>query len=1340
MKRSGLARWILAHWEIGASAQIAALGLWLVYPDMLWALVAGSLAMVTITLAARSGSTGKVAVSVLGLAGSGAALHASWQVGRIENQWPEVRETLIQRASLQLETTLSDAVATANALAARGANLGTRSRPEAFALLEGGLAGRSPERGVVVFDESGEPWAWAGSHRLPSTPGTSELRARITPFYVVLEAQRQVNDRVAVGQVLLAADSAIPNRDGTVAARFARATGAQLLFFPPRAAPNQGDVFDYFIPAGQEVGATADTLFSVRAAPPAQGTLKLSVLARGGRRVAVATTATLLFLIAVAGPRLRAVGLAGTAGLFALTPLGSRLGMETFFSPGSYFWSALGSFASSAGALFVVSGIALTAVAGLWPRTVARRPWLLVPAILLAAAVPFLTRALVSGVTPPALGAGSWAWTSWVLAVGTASVALVTVAALLGRLAGTTGTFAWIPWVAGGWGLVAALVGLALWRPHEGWSIWYAALWVPAPVLAACTIGRARMVTAAAIVAGTAACVFIWGAVVRGRLVLAERDAQRFEASADPVTVGLLERFGADLRGGPVPRSEAELYARWRRSVLSRYDLPAVLASWTASGTQTAYVELAELNLPIRLLPMLARSVRGRAEPVIEQLTRVPGVHYVLSVPYDDGSVVTVAVGPQSRVVPPIRVAQFLRGERARPAPYDMVLSAPMQPGVQETIVWRRQGDVVRGEKTLADVPGSDGQLHVEVPLGGTGHLTVRGALLTALTLGVVLVFWMVGEWLAGRLRLFRPQLWRMALGQSYRIRLTLAMGVFFVVPTVAFATWSVGRLNAEVDQTRDLVIRQTLQDVAGTALDLALLAGDAARERLDRLSNRVDADLMLYHEGALLYSSAPVLSQLGLLDPYMPPSVYRQLILNDGLEVTTDHSIGGRRTRVGFRKLGTIGGRSRVLAAPRLVDDTALAQNQTDLLYGLVVATLVGFAAAAWLAARAAQSLARPVRVLRDAAGAVGRGDAVRPFDPNMPAEFVPVASAFERMARDVQSHREALERALTFTSAILRNVATGVVALSPDLEVTTANPRAIELLGVDPSPMEPVDRQTAREWQPFWTWIRRFVQRDLETDAEEFTIGKKRIRAQVAALPGPEGGCVVALDDATELAVAERVLAWGEMARQVAHEIKNPLTPIRLGVQHLQRAHRDQRGDFDDLLDRTGRQILAEIERLDAIARAFSRFGAPPAEAGPLGVVDLAEAARETASLYALDQDTRVEVRAQDGCVGTVRKDEFKEVLVNLVENARNADATDVVIDIGRGARSGALVTVRDNGRGITKEHMIRVFEPHFSTTTSGTGLGLAICKRLVESWGGTITVDSAYGHGTVVRFEVD
>jgi nitrogen fixation/metabolism regulation signal transduction histidine kinase len=428
------------------------------------------------------------------------------------------------------------------------------------------------------------------------------------------------------------------------------------------------------------------------------------------------------------------------------------------------------------------------------------------------------------------------------------------------------------------------------------------------------------------------------------------------------------------------------------------------------------------------------------------------------------------------------------------------------------------------------------------------------------------------------------------------------------------------------------------------------------------------------------------------------------------------------------------------------LIDDERVRREQEDLALALALATLAGLVAAVTLAGLAARALARPVAELRDAALAVGRG-AVPDFQRGAPQEFQSVFAAFERMAADVRESREALDAARRRTAQVLANVATGVIALDGELQVTIANPRAEELLGSRLEPGRAVSATAPPAWEPVWSAVAEFMRRPAHPSApeiaeREFDIGGRQIRVQIAALGARRDGCVVALDDATALTRAARVLAWGEMARQVAHEIKNPLTPIRLGVQHLQRARRG--ADFENTLQDTARRILGEIDRLDTIARAFARFGTPGGGVGlespPLEPVDAFRTAREVVQLYALggdgeeaaDSRPRFEVAGEPGVPVLARPSEVKEVLINLLENARQADAKHVVVRIAEG---GTSIAVSDDGRGIPASLLPRVFEPTFSTTSSGAGLGLPIARRLVESWGGTIQVTSQEGGGTSV-----
>jgi signal transduction histidine kinase len=226
-----------------------------------------------------------------------------------------------------------------------------------------------------------------------------------------------------------------------------------------------------------------------------------------------------------------------------------------------------------------------------------------------------------------------------------------------------------------------------------------------------------------------------------------------------------------------------------------------------------------------------------------------------------------------------------------------------------------------------------------------------------------------------------------------------------------------------------------------------------------------------------------------------------------------------------------------------------------------------------------------------------------------------------------------------------------------------------------------------------------------------------------------------------AKELRTA-RVLAWGEMARQVAHEIKNPLTPIKLSVQHLRRAYADGHPAFGTILESNVDQILAEIDRLTEIARAFSRYGAPPEAAGPLEAVDVGTVIREALTLYrAGDSGIRYEGVIEEGLPRAVaRAGELKEVILNLLENAHAALNGSGNVEVRAYRTEDAIeVVVKDDGPGIPEELATRVFEPHFSTRSSGTGLGLAIVRRLVESWGGTVSAGSDGGRGAVLRIRM-
>ena len=1328
---------------------------WLRSDGALWAILAALAGLAAIVVAARAAaarSKAGLAVALLSLLLGIVLAGGALRVWRIECCWPALREQRVTSASRSLQTALGQSIAEARRLAERGAVAAVLPRDALFARLESAVAsGTRPlfERGVAVLGNGLDsvPMAWAGRHRtmLAPSPDTTELQAVMTPFYAVLEARRQTHAALAVGSVLLSAAPAIADGNRSLGAVFAREHGVSLRFFPAGLGPRDSSVFEICTPrtpAADEC-APGDTLFSVQTLPPSQGDAKLASLAQTARWAGFGLAALLVVLLVAAPPGPWRWGVVLVAGW---TLLRAPAGPAALFSPATFFRPVAGVVGTSAGSLLVVGILLLLGAAHLWRRGIPRRTWGMAAAGLLILAAPYLVRYFGRGIAPPASGVSLELWLSWQVALAVTAMALILLAAALVRGPKEPERISWALPFAGAWGALAAIVGLWLWNPHSAWPEWYTLLWLPALVGAILPAPRRWALVGIGVVAGTAAALLAWGAAVEGRVSLATRDAQRLGHEGDPVAVALLERLGLQvaLPNRPIPRTAGDLYALWVGSALVAEDYPAMLALWDESqnggGRPLAELELAQLDLRPGYLSTLARTASSGGEPCIERIELTPGVHYVLVAPLGNGTVLTVGVGPRTRLLPPNRVARFLRGDPGIEPPYAISLSLPTQIATgSSTVEWRREGWAARGERQV-DLPGGVRHVHLRVALRGPWALLVRGILVVGLDIALLAGLWLFGLIVGEGWRAQLPSIVT-TLRTSYRAQLTSVLVAFLVLPVLAFAAWSFARLADEARRSGDLLIRQTLRDAAGGAEQVAEGRTTETGTALADLGRQLDAELWLYRHGVLVATSSSVMAELGLVDPLLAPDAFR-VTLADELEMTMDARTAGRPTRIGYLVVAPgPPGEQAVLAAPQLLDDERVQQQQEDLALALVLGTLLGLVAAVYLAGLAARRLEQPVAALREAALAVGRGAEPPAFPPGTPREFAPVLSAFDRMVTDVRRSQAALEEARLRTVRVLANVATGVIAVDDGLRVTMANPRASELVlgGTEKlAPGNVLPQTTAPGWVPVWDAVARFIADNRDVIQErEFEVLGRQIRVQLALLGAAPDGCVIALDDATALTRAARVLAWGEMARQVAHEIKNPLTPIRLGIQHLQRIRgKAQSSDFEATLNETSERILEEIDRLDGIARAFSRFGAPlsGAEQQPLEPVDLAATAREVVQLYDLGAAPRFEVRTGNGTPppALARKDEVKEVLVNLLENARNADATRVTVHIAAGGRQ---LIVADDGRGIPPDVLPRVFEPTFSTTSSGAGLGLAIARRLVESWGGVISLDSEPGKGTRV-----
>lgn len=1179
-----------------------------------------------------------------------------------------------------------------------------------------------PERGVVVFDST-IATSWAGTMRTPverlAPPGGLEF----TPFYVVLYAVAEREGRRAVAVELLGAVPPATSLGSPLADDVARRVGLRGFEFASGARSGDG-----WVPLIVE-GATAP---SVRAVAFSLGESRQRLRDREALGdVVLLTLACFLFLITAwrrpAGLTQRLASLASILAVIAVVPLSAFSNLTRLFDAGVYFADLGGPFTANAGALVLTSAVALAGFFALQrdPRRVTRRAPAIVVVLVVATLGPFLLRDLARGIQPPPRGVTTTLWLSWQVALFLAGAALLLAGVSAGRVA--LGARRGVSPLTGPiLAAVAAIIGPLLWEAPGSWPGWYPVPWVVAMGALALSRRSRSLIVSTAVVAACGATTLVWGATARKRVELAEADIARL-SRIDATAFELLERFARDLMVRIPPVERDELLRRYVQSDLASGGYPVQLSSWLPGSSQPyASLQIATFDHDREAERALVDSARVLGRPIVREDSTTYGIELSLAVPYEDEGATTVIVAPRTLLIPnnPYTALIGLGGADDTEPPYEVTLTNLDEPStLPVTPRWTRKGTELHGDASLP-AASRPARVHLEVDLRGLDALVPRGALIIILDLLLLSVLWTLAATANGGV----ARWWRKRIagfGRSYRARLTLTLFSFFVLPAIVFAWWSYVRLQTGDRQSRELLVRETLKAIEPTGDPLVL----------GYESGRLGTPLFLYADGALRAASDPLYAELAPVGRYLPPAVALVLAGEDEVSTSERVPLGGRLTLFGYRALLGLGeARGAVLAAPARINELVLDRQRRDLGVLVLFAVALGALAALWLSGLAARQLGRPIGALRTAALRIAGGGRHLQMPVRPPAEFVPVFSAFQRMDEDLASGREALEEAQRRTEAVLRNVASGVIAVDRQGRLTIANPRAEVLLGGPLRPGVPIDQLMTSDLA---SRIRDFLGH--ATDDESFAqeLKGRQLRGNLTRLTRGAGGVVLTLDDITEVARAQRVLAWGEMARQVAHEIKNPLTPIRLGVQHLRRARVDRRVDFERVFEQNVTRILAEIDRLDEIARAFSRYGMAPAERMPARSVDVSAIIRDVVELERLGEGTMAwGVSGLDGPLPVqASADELREVLLNVFENARQAQAgrVDITVDA---ANDDVHIEIHDDGVGIPPDILPRIFEPHFSTRTSGSGLGLAISRSLVRAWGGEMHVSSVTGQGTSVH----
>ena len=463
----------------------------------------------------------------------------------------------------------------------------------------------------------------------------------------------------------------------------------------------------------------------------------------------------------------------------------------------------------------------------------------------------------------------------------------------------------------------------------------------------------------------------------------------------------------------------------------------------------------------------------------------------------------------------------------------------------------------------------------------------------------------------------------------------------------------------------------------------------------------------------------------------------------------------------------GDVAARSRRMteAFERYNQVRVLKRPLTGLYLGFfLLVTLFILVGSLWMGSYLAKRITRPVQALAAAAREIGAGHLDQRVEPQSSDEFGSLVEAFNSMAGELATSRRRVERSTReleskhievenrrrYIETILERITTGIVSVDAGGIVTTINSAASRLLTLDRG----VVGQRARavferaDLQPLGAVLAGVGTGRTETAVQEIPVLRDGQELQLAVVAtsllgdgGEPAGLLLVLDDVTPLIRAQKVAAWREVARRLAHEIKNPLTPIQLSAERMRRHFAGRPAGDRELVDECAATIVGEVESLKGLVDEFSQFARMPS---PRTVpTDIAALITDTLALYdGIFAGVTLSRRFAEG-LPLVRLDveQIRRVLINLVDNAIEATERtgEIVVETALDETNRVVrVIVADNGPGIPASEREKLFLPYYSTKRRGSGLGLAIVRRIIAEHGGSIEAGDNTPHGT--RFTIE
>ncbi len=605
-------------------------------------------------------------------------------------------------------------------------------------------------------------------------------------------------------------------------------------------------------------------------------------------------------------------------------------------------------------------------------------------------------------------------------------------------------------------------------------------------------------------------------------------------------------------------------------------------------------------------------------------------------------------------------------------------------------------------------------------------------------------------------------------IGSRFRTKLVVTYVATSLLPVIILFVIATDLLRVSVDRWFATPVKEILENseaIAQMAQDqMAEVAAGAAREiasspdsqdeaRVDRILNHVlqyhRVDTAAVYRGGILVKahSNPRVPVHEVADP---SARFFEEVTAKNRAVKIDLVASGKwiRTAVPFGAGNVaVAGVFIPDAMSRRIDASIIAHNdfqqlqsqrsalkasQTMLFLAVTLAILFG---TLWTSIYASRRITIPIKALAEATARLADGAVGHRVEVTATDEVGRLIDSFNDMSTQLATQRQQLTETNRLMVTVLESVATGIIAFTDEFELLSINRAAQQMLQLDAiDPRTNLGDLLSGDLEPLESALRELTSGRARTREVALILrGELRYLELSATRLGTGSGWVLAIEDSTQLVQAQKLAAWNEAARRIAHEIKNPLTPIQLSAERIAKKF----GTMDPAIEEGCRIIVTEVSQLSRMVDEFSRFARMPAV--HLRHAQLAEILQQAAALYRdVKPNVSVSVEVADDIELLMDPEQIRRAVGNLLKNAVEATESGVIRVTARRAPHRVVIEVADPGRGVPDSDKEKLFLPYFSTKRRGTGLGLAIVHRIVRDHDGQISVHDNHPRGT--RFEIE